>query len=141
MTHKDGVYFDNGKVQVNRNLVSTQRRYYPLKNTTARIRRDPLWLALGVVTFIALATTTYGDLLHPQELITLWIIAALSLLAGANISILHIDSIGHPHSFIFGNHKTIRQIYNAMREAYLNIESPAHIGLVNETQEETDQNE
>lgn len=112
-----GITFDNGTYQVSTALLSTPRRFYPIANTTARIRRDPLWMALGFTAFAALATITYGDLLYASELLFLWTIAILSMAVGIGTAVLHIDAIGHRNAFVFGSARMIKRLYHAIRDA------------------------
>jgi hypothetical protein len=117
-----GVVFDNGRYQVSIKLLSTPRRFYPIENTTARIRRDPLWLGLALSVFAAMTTFIYGDLLLANEILILWCVAGASLLAGLGTAILHIDAIGHRNAMVFGSLRTVRKIF-AMRDARAKVES------------------
>ena len=112
-----GITFDNGTYQVSTALLSTPRRFYPIENTTAKIRRDPLWLALGLTGFAGLATITYGDLLYGSELLTIWSIAASSMVIGLGTAILHVDAIGHHNAMLFGSAPMIKRLYRAIRDA------------------------
>ncbi len=123
------VYFDNGTWQVSTSLLSTPRRFYPIQNTTARIRRDPLWLALGLNGFAAGTSFIYGDLLYLHELCALWGVVLVSGLIGLGTAILHVDSVGHPHALLFSSARTIRKIYQAMRAARMDAEASGFIEL------------
>lgn len=121
------IFFDNGRYQVSAALLSTPRRFYPIANTTARIRRDPLWWSLSMIGFVVATTNIYGDLLYHHELVTLWSLAGVAGLLGFGTAILHIDAIGHPNAFIFANVWTIRKIYRALRSAHLYAQSAPNL--------------
>ena len=110
-------FYDDGTYQVSRELISTPRRFYPIANTTARIRRDPLWVAIGLNVFAALATITYGDLLLVQELALIWGVAGLSAIGGLSTAILHIDAFGHDNALLFASSRKINRLYRAIRDA------------------------
>ena len=110
-------FYDDGTYQVSRELISTPRRFYPIANTTARIRRDPLWVAIGLNCFTVLATITYGDLLFAHELALIWGVAAFSAIAGFGTAILHIDALGHDNALLFASARKIRGVFDAIRLA------------------------
>lgn len=115
------IYLDDGTYLVSANLLSTPRRFYPIANVTARIRRDPLWLALGMAVFATLTTLVYGDLLFPGELLVLWGIAGAGLLVGLGTAILHVDAVGHRGALIVASSWRVRAIYRALRQARMEV--------------------
>jgi len=127
MTQSSPIY-DDGTYQVSRELISTPRRFYPIANTTARIRRDPLWVAIGLNTFVALATITYGDLMFVHELMLLWGIAGLSAVVGLSTAILHIDAFGHDNALLFASSRKINRLYRAIRDERSGLSTnPVHM--------------
>lgn len=116
-------FYDDGIYQVSQELISTPRRFYPIANTTARIRRDPLWVAIGLNAFAALATITYGDLMLAHELVVIWGIAGLSAIVGVGTAILHIDALGHDNALLFASSKKVNKLYRAIRAARSGSES------------------
>lgn len=111
------VFLDDGTYMVSANLLSTPRRFYPIANITARIRRDPLWLASGIAAFSGLSTVVYGDLLYVSELVTMWALTGATLAIGFGTAILQVDAIGHRQSMVFGSARRIRALYEALRQA------------------------
>lgn len=109
--------YDDGTYVVTRSVIATPTRYYPIANATARIRRDPLWLAFGVAGFYAAALATYGDLLTSQEILSSGIFTAALLIVGVNVRLLSIDAIGHPRAVIVGSTKKISSLFRAIRAA------------------------
>ena len=130
------VFFENGTYLVTASLLSTPRRFYPIANTTARIRRDPLWLAAGVVAFVGLATAVYGDLLYFSELMVMWGLAVLLLAAGVMTAILHVDAVGHRNALVFGPARRVKALYHAIRAARLHVGDPA-VAVSGEASNET----
>lgn len=110
-------FYDDGTYQVSRELISTPRRFYPIANTTARIRRDPLWVAIGLSTFAVLATIAYGDLMFAHELALIWGVAGLFGIVGLSTAILHIDAFGHDNALLFASSRKINRLYRAIRDA------------------------
>lgn len=110
------VTYDDGKYVVTDAVVSTPRRFYPIAHTTASIRRDPLWAALGIVAFTAASLAVYGDLLHGAEKIALVLISSAAIVVGWRFSILAIDAIGHRRAFIIARADRIHGIYLAIRD-------------------------
>jgi hypothetical protein len=110
-TYDDGTYYISGAI------FATPRRFYPIANTTARIRRDPLWIGLGIAGFVAATFGVYADLLRPEELIVLAGIATVSLVVGSQVAILSIDAMGHEKAMIVGRTRKIRTLYRALRDA------------------------
>lgn len=109
--------YDDGIYCVTTAIVSTPSRFYPIANTTASIRRDPLWTSLGVAGFSALCVAIYGDLLWPVEIAALAGVSAASVIAGSQFAILRIHSLGHARTMIFGRRYRLRELYRAIREA------------------------
>ncbi len=130
------VFFNNGTYLVTASLLSAPRRFYPIANTTARIRRDPLWLAAGVVAFVSLATAVYGDLLYVRELCVMWGVAVLLLAAGMMTAILHVDAVGHRNALVFGPARRVQALYRAIRDARMHAGDTA-VGVAGEPANET----
>lgn len=120
---KPPYFYDDGIYKVSREHISNGRRFYPIANTTARIRRDPLWIAIGLNAFAALATITYGDLMLLHELAVMWGIAGLSAYAGTRTTIFHIDAPGHDSALFFVSSAKINELYQAIRLARSGSES------------------
>ena len=110
------VIYDDDTYHITSAIIATPRRFYPIANTTARIRRDPLWMGLGIAGFVAASFAVYADLLLPVELATLAAIAALALMIGFQVSILSIDAMGHDKAMIVGRTKKIKALYTAIRD-------------------------
>jgi hypothetical protein len=111
------VLYDDGIYQVTEALVSTPTRFYPLANTTARIRRDPLWLGSGVAAVSLAGAGVYADLLYPIEVISLIGIGLGSLVAGSRIGILCLDAIGLPKAMIITTSTKAAALFGAIRAA------------------------
>ena len=107
--------YDDGRYVVSSSIVATPTRFYPVFNTTAAIRRDPLWLGLALTGFVAGCVLTYGDLLYPGELMVMAGIAVLSLLTGWQVLILRLDAPGHRRALIVGPRGRIWKIFHAIR--------------------------
>lgn len=107
--------YDDGTYLVTEAIVATPRRFYPVANTTAHIRRDPLWGAVGVATLGMAALGVYGDLLHDGEKAALLVVCLAGLVLGRRISILSIDAVGHKRALIFGSSGRIQRLYQAIR--------------------------
>ena len=111
-------------------VISTPRRLYPIANCTARIRRDPLWLAIFLAVFVGLAIRIYGDLLEPHEIAIAIGVTVAALLLGLNMQILSLDALGHPRAFIFGRTKKIRTLFRAITLARTADSSGLALGSV-----------
>lgn len=109
--------YDDGTYSVSTAIVATPRRFYPIANTTASIRRDPLWIGLAVTVLAAACLAVYGDLLHPNERIALGGVCLLALLAGSQFSVLRIAALGHHRAMIIGRRRRIARLYRAIRDA------------------------
>jgi hypothetical protein len=109
--------YDDGTYVVTHAVIATPTRYYPLANATARIRRDPLWLAVCFSGICAGAILSYSDLLKPEEILIGAGMALTLLFLGVNVRILSIDAIGHRRTFIFGSTKRITALFRAIRSA------------------------
>lgn len=109
--------YDDGRYQVSSAVVSTPHRFYPLANTSASIRRDPLWAGFAVSAFVGAGMLVYGDLLHTGEQVALLCFCAVSLGAGQAFSILRISATGHAGAMIVGRSNRIRKLYLAIRDS------------------------
>lgn len=109
--------YDDGVYTVTPAIVSTPRRFYPVANTSAHIRRDPLWAALALTAFSAAGLSAYGDLLHMNEQIVVVCLSGLGLATGASFSILKISAIGHASATIVGRSWRMARLYQAIWEA------------------------
>lgn len=112
----DAIY-DDGTYHVTAAIFATPRRFYPIANTTARIRRDPLWIGVCLAALAGGALAVYGDLLYPVEAAVTVVFIALSLLIGNSISLLSIDAWGHERATIVARTNKIRVLYRAIRDA------------------------
>lgn len=110
--------YSDGRYTVTAGSVSTPNRFYPVANTTASVRRDPLWAGLAVSAVALLAVLTYGDLLFPGELLVLLALAAGAMGVGFEIRVLRIDAIGHRPATIVGRRSRIAALYRAIRTAH-----------------------
>ena len=111
------VLYDDGRYFVTQAIVATPWRFYPVSNTTASIRREPLWIGLGIAGFVAAALAVYGDLLHTEEKAGLVVVAGLGLLAGRAFVVLRLDAVGLHRALIFGRRARIWKLYWAIRDA------------------------
>lgn len=111
------VIYDDGTYQITDAVFATPRRFYPIANTTAHIRRDPLWIGAGIAGFSIIALAVYGDLLYPHEILTLIAIAVISLVIGHQVSLLSIDAWGHERATVCGRTRKIRALFRAIRDA------------------------
>jgi hypothetical protein len=109
--------YDDGKYAVSKAIVTTPRRFYPLANTTASLRRDPLWLGLGIALFTGACLALYGDLLHRGEQTALIAVGLFALIGGWQTLVLRIDAIGHPRAVIIGSRSRMHGLYMAIRDA------------------------
>jgi hypothetical protein len=109
--------YDDGVYRVTTAVVSTPHRFYPIANTTASIRRDPLWAGIGVAGFSMACLAVYGDLLRPIEINILLGVTAVAVVLGCDLAILRIHSIGHARTMIFGRRIRLKKIYHAIRDA------------------------
>lgn len=112
-----GRLYDDGVYSVTVAIVSTPRRFYPVANTTASIRRDPLWAAIILAVLGGLCLAVYGDLLHLHEQVVLVSLCAGSLALGRAFTILRISAFGHSGAMIVGRSARIQALYLAIRDA------------------------
>lgn len=127
--------YDDGRYVVSSAVVATPTRFYPLANTTASLRRDPLWAAAGMAAFAAAAVAVYGDLLYPVEITALLGVSGLLLALAAQVVILRIDAPGHRRVMIVGFRKRMQRLYRAIRDARLADDRPSPIALSQEERE------
>lgn len=123
--------YDDGRYVVSTSIVATPTRFYPILNTTAGIRRDPLWLGLAIAGFVIGCVLTYSDLLYQGELMVLAGVAALSLFTGWQVLILRLDAPGHRRALIVGPRGRIWKIFRAIRAVRAGRTDPS-ILLINE---------
>lgn len=109
--------YDDGICTVSRAVVATPSRFYPLANTTASIRRDPLWAGIALALLGAAGLAVYGDLLSAGECLGTVLTCAGGLLAGRETCILRLDAVGHPRALIVGRRGRILRLYRAIRDA------------------------
>lgn len=109
--------YDDGRYTVTNEMFSTPNKFYPIANTTGKIRRDPFWFALGATCLATASTFVYGDLLLLNELVAIWGIVGLSQIIGFKVGILSIDTIGHNNTMVFNSMPRIREIYKAILTA------------------------
>ena len=110
-------FYDDGRYQVSQTIVATPSRFYPLANTTAGVRRDPLWMGAGLALLIGTGILVYGDLLYPGETIVSVVTALLGLLGGWQTVILRLDAPGHPRTIIVSSRGRIWKLFGAIRSA------------------------
>lgn len=109
--------YDDGTYAVTAAVVSTPRRFYPIANTTAVIRRDPLWAGCGIAFFGCGSLAVYSDLFHVAEQVALASIAVVALVAGNAFSVLRIDAPGHRSAMLIGRAARMRALFQAIRYA------------------------
>jgi hypothetical protein len=119
--------YDDGTYLVTDAIIATPRKFYPITNTTAHIRRDPLWTGLGVCVLGVLSIAVYGDLLLASEKIILIVLCAIAALMGSQMSILRIDAVGHRPAMIVGRHRRLVLLYRALRNTHsIETENVSH---------------
>jgi len=106
--------YDDGTYIVTDAVIATRRRFYPLANVTASLRRDPLWFGIGLLAFGGACLAIYGDLLRPHEMVILAALCVLGPLAGNAFVILRIDAAGHPRTFIVGRRRRVERLFAAI---------------------------
>jgi hypothetical protein len=111
--------YDDGRYVVSTTVVSTPSRIYPLANTTAGVRRDPLWMGLALAALVCGGIFTYGDLLYPVEIASALGVAALAVILGWQVAILRLDAPGHPRTMIVSSRARIWKIFGAIRSGKL----------------------
>lgn len=124
--------YDDGRYVVSSSIVATPTRFYPVFNTTAAVRRDPLWLGLAITGFVAGCVLTYGDLLYPGELMVMAGVAAVSLLTGWQVLILRLDAPGHRRALIVGARGRIWKIFRAIRSVRAGQTDPTILSISEE---------
>lgn len=112
-----GPLYDDGTYAVTAAVVSTPRRFYPIANTTAVIRRDPLWAGCGIALFGCGSLVVYGDLFHVAEQVALAGISVMALVLGNAFSVLRIDAPGHRSAMLIGRAGRMRALFQAVRDA------------------------
>lgn len=111
--------YDDGRYVVTHDALSTPTRLYPLGHTTARLRRDPLWLALFASALCAGVLAVYGDLLTATETIVFAALPLVLLPMGFGVRILALDAPGHPRAILVLGAGRSRKIFSALRSARL----------------------
>lgn len=109
--------YDDGRYMVSGTIVSTPSRLYPLANTTAGVRRDPLWMSLALAALTGAGIIVYGDLLYPVEIACAVGVTALAVVGGWQVAILRLDAPGHPRTMIISTRTRIWKIFGAIRSA------------------------
>ena len=109
--------YDDGRFQITSELLCTPTRYYPLANATVKIRRDPLWFAVGLTTLSGLTTLIYSDLLYISELAAIWGVTGSALYLGKTFAFLSVDAMGHNNTMVVARTSIIKDLYQAMRLA------------------------
>ena len=111
------VIYDDGRFQVTAERLYTPTRFYPINNTTAKIRRDPFWFALALTAFSMLTTLIYSDLLYINEMIVIWGVTSTALVVGVSVASLSVDTVGHNNTMVVARTKTIFKLFLAMQRA------------------------
>lgn len=112
-----GALYDDGVYQVTPHTVTTPTKIYPVDNCQIKIRRDPLWIGLGLMAFFFFGLSIYRDLTTPEERVIIQSLALVSLLIGLNIRIMQLHAFGHTPALIIGRPGKIKKIFAAIREA------------------------
>jgi hypothetical protein len=108
--------YDDGKYSVSQAIVATPRRFYPVANTTASLRREPLWIGLGTALLAGACLAVYGDLLYAGEHVALIATGTLALIGGSEIGVLRIDAAGHPRALLIGSRSRMERFFIAIRD-------------------------
>lgn len=111
------ILYDDGAYRVSSAVIATPTRFYPLANTTASLRRDPLWVGIALTVFAGLSVRIYGDLLFPMEKVWLLGGCAAALLIGWHVVILRIAAPGHRRAILIGRRKRMKSLYEAIWRA------------------------
>lgn len=110
-------FFDDGKYSVTAAVIATPRRIYPLVNSTAGIRRDPLWVGVAISALSAGSIAIYGDLLTNHEVLAASAFFTTAPLIGGRFAFLRIASLGHKPAFILTGRKRAAALYRAIADA------------------------
>jgi hypothetical protein len=127
-----GVAYDDGTYRITPAVIATPTRLYPVAQTTARLRRDPIWLGLSVAGVSAMAIAVYRDLLFPGEIAILVALGAGALGLGRAIGILQLDAVGHRKALIVARRPKVVALFKAIRDARLRDDWPVFAGEDNQ---------
>lgn len=111
------VTYDDGRIVITATDIRTPKIYYPIIETSGRVRRDGLWFALSYTVICGVALTIYHDLFHRQEIAVLAISMVIALISGSSLSALQLDARGFPPMMIFGSTRRVRKIFQAISHA------------------------
>jgi hypothetical protein len=124
--------YDDGKYVISASALSTPTRLYPLEHTTARLRRDPLWLAIAMTAICSAALAAYADLLTDTEILVCAALPAVLLIVGLNMGILALDAPGHQRIVIAMGVRRAQKIFRALRDARLAETRQPQVNLTSE---------
>lgn len=109
--------YDDGRYMVSSAVVATPSRFYPVSNTTASLRRDPLWAASVFAALACITVAVYGDLLYPVEVAVLLGFSLGAVALTREVLIVRIDAPGHPRIMIVGTRRRMSRLFEAVRDA------------------------
>ena len=109
--------YENGQFIVTPSYLRTAKVFYPIRETSGRIRKDFLFAGLAFAAVIGLALWTYYDLWYWHERVAMGVSIAMALIAGTQVSTLQIDARGFPSRMFMARAKTIRAVFHAITEA------------------------
>ncbi|MEM1379506.1 MAG: hypothetical protein AAGH41_02670 [Pseudomonadota bacterium] len=114
---KENTLFANGRFIVTESDVRTKNVYYPISETTGRVRKDFLFFALGFAGITGFALWRYFDLWTGPERLTFSIVIAIALLIGTQISVLEVNAKGLASRMFITHSLTARRVFEAIVEA------------------------
>ena len=109
--------YEKGQFIVTPSYLRTAKVFYPIRETSGRIRKDFLFAGLAFAAVIGLALWTYYDLWYWHERVAMSVSIAIALIAGTQVSTLQIDARGFPSRMFIARAKTIRAVFHAITEA------------------------
>lgn len=113
----DLTLFANDRFTVTESDVMTPSVYYPISETTGRVRKDPLFIGLSMAGFHGLALWRYFDLWRDIEIIIFAILIGLALLIGTQLAVLEVSAKGLGSRMFITHSLTARRVFKAIVEA------------------------
>lgn len=109
--------FSNGRFTITASDIRTRSVYYPIAETTGKVRKDLLFFALVIAALLGGSLWLYHDLWTDSEKLVFGIVIVAALLLGTQISVLEVNAKGLTPRMFICSARTSRRVFEAIIEA------------------------
>ena len=115
--HSNTILHEDKRFVISLSDIRTRTCFYPVLDTTGKIRRDLFFGALFFALIVGHGLWRYFDLWYEKERLMMGGVMGIALLIGTQVSMLELSARGYPSKIFIARSSTIKKIFDAITQA------------------------